>query len=781
MKKLFYFSLLLPLASFSQRVITVGGAKATMPGFTNQAIQRAVDALPAEGGTVQLDAGEYSMMAPVRLRSNTNLVGVGNATLLKRIDGFRSKFIIDADYGEKKVVVENVKGFKPGMSIQVSNKPNWECWDVSVANITHIAGDTLFFDNYLIRDYDAEQGGMVTNAGSCISVYDAENVSISHLAIDGNKEKNDPLDGCNGGGIVIIKSKKVTVDKVQVRNFNGEGITWQITDQVTVKNSEISGCSNMGLHPGSGSPNSVIENNASFNNKVGLFICWRVQHSLVKNNRFYGNSENGISTGHKDSDVTFEGNHIYENGQDGVYFREEDHKNSPHRNLFVNNLVEKNRGYGFYISGKAMDVQLKGNTIRDNKAAIFIAENTVPITSVNNTMTGNIVYEKMERTPIELMKLIVEHQLNDIELKDGFYPKGNWEAVKKSKLPVAMYWSYPTGVTLLGMQRVYAINKDERIMQFVNKNNAISADQYAYLRWQKNTFGAVYNSDNFEKLWRLDMLDDCGAMGAAILEAGLRHKAKFSPALQDMVNIIGNYVTNVQYRLKQGTFWRPGSPEGPTIWADDLYMSLPFLVRWSEYKKDTSALNDAVRQIIDYAGYLQTADGVWLHAYFVEKNEASCCKWGRANGWVAVAMAEVLSVLPVTHPDYKKVLGIYKRQIDGLVKYQSPSGLWNQVIDHPELSWGTETSCSAQFTYAIARGINRGWLDASYRPVVEKAMRGLDQQINNNGSINKVCMSTSIGNDLEYYNNRSSKDDDYHGVGLMLLALTEAHTLFQNK
>jgi nitrous oxidase accessory protein NosD len=389
-----------------ERVITVGGASADIQGFSNAAIQRAVDALPDEGGTVKMGAGEYKMMAPVRLPSNVKLLGSGPATILKRIDGFRSKFILDADFGELKLKVADPSGFAVGMSIQVKTNTNSSCWDVTTGMITDIVGDIIYIDTHLIRDYDSEDNGMVTNAGSCVSVFGAQNVYMSDFTIDGNKEKNDLLDGCNGGGIAIIKSKDVTVDKVHVKDFNGEGITWQITENVTVRNSEISGCSNMGLHPGTGSPNSLIEGNNSHHNKVGLFICWRVQHSLVKDNKFHHNQELGISTGHKDSDVTFEKNHIFENGSDGVYFRNEDQKNSPHRNKFVNNTIENNGtvkgGYGFVIKGNAEDVLLKDNVIRDTKsgtqkAAIFISKDAPPIKQENNKMSGhalgNVIHE----------------------------------------------------------------------------------------------------------------------------------------------------------------------------------------------------------------------------------------------------------------------------------------------------------------------------------------------------------------------------------------------------
>lgn len=48
------------------------------------------------------------------------------------------------------------------------------------------------------------------------------------------------------------------------------------------------------------------------------------------------------------------------------------------------------------------------------------------------------------------------------------------------------------------------------------------------------------------------------------------------------------------------------------------------------------------------------------------------------------------------------------------------------------------------------------------------------------GGIGKVSRSTSIGKDLDYYNTRPTRDDDYHGNGLVLLALAEIHALHQN-
>ena len=380
----------------------------------------------------------------------------------------------------------------------------------------------------------------------------------------------------------------------------------------------------------------------------------------------------------------------------------------------------------------------------------------------------------------DLIKLITYRQIKNQH--DGEYKKGDWKSVKTSKPLKLQRWDYTLGVTMYGMQLAYDILKDDKIINYINDFNHISANQYEYLRWQKYKFGTTYKNKALFKLCRLNMLDDCGAIGAGILESVLRHNCEVTPQLEEMLDIIGNYIVNVQHRLPDGTFWRPKFEKNPRIWADDLYMGLPFLVRWSEYTNDEKVLTDAAQQIINFASYLQDKkDGIWFHGYYVKRKERSLYKWGRANGWVAVAMAEVLSVLPESHPKYKEVLKIYKEQVVGLKKYQSKDGLWNQVIDHPELAFGTETSCSAQFTFAIARGIRKGWLDNSYINIVEKAVAGLKERISEEGGLYKVCEGTGIGENIEYYDKRTMPYDDSHGTGLMLLAITEVYHLLGDK
>jgi len=391
----------------AEQVITVGGPKAQISGFTNQSIQFAIDAVAKTGGIVKLNSGVYEIKAPVKMRSNVKLIGSGKETILKRGGGVQTNYIVDADFGELKLTVENSDGFEVGMKIQVTDEENSGCWNVSTAYITDIVDNIIYIDKGLIRDYRADKNGLISNASSVIEAIDVENAVIYNLVTDGNRKENFFADGCNSAGILILRSKKVTVDNVHVKDFNGEGISWQITENVTIKNSEISGSGNTGLHPGTGSPFSTIEsNNIHHNDRDGLFICWRVYQSQVSNNKIHDNGRFGICTGHKDTDVIFKLNHIYNNKSDGVNLRGEREPNAPHRNTFELNTIENNGteggGFGFSVNSPAKDLVLKDNFFKNSsktqKAAIYIYKGGSTPKLENNQFEkhelGEMVFEK---------------------------------------------------------------------------------------------------------------------------------------------------------------------------------------------------------------------------------------------------------------------------------------------------------------------------------------------------------------------------------------------------
>jgi hypothetical protein len=391
----------------SEQVVTVGGPGTDVPGFTSQAIQLALDAVKTRGGgTVRLNPGTYDIIGPVRLSDNTSLIGSGTATILRKCDGFKTSFIIDADWGMLKAVVKDASGFKTGMGIELYDDEHDQGWDVTTAVITDIQGNTIYFDNRTVNDYISSLNGTVTNSFSIIEAVDAENVKIVDLVIEGNKNTNDYINGCRGGGIYIHKSRNCIVENVKINEFNGDTFSWQITENITIRGCEASNGNGLGFHPGTGSDHSIVENCISHHNKGdGIFLCWRVQNGIFRNNTSFGNGDNGISIGHKDTDNIFENNHVYENGSHGVLFRNENEQNSGHRNTFTNNVIENNgisrESAGFYIGGETHDIKIINNTISltgkgNQSIAIFIGKKSSKITATGNKISGSkdIFYEK---------------------------------------------------------------------------------------------------------------------------------------------------------------------------------------------------------------------------------------------------------------------------------------------------------------------------------------------------------------------------------------------------
>jgi parallel beta-helix repeat protein len=391
----------------AEQVVTVGGSGADVPGFTSEAIQIALDDVRARGGgIVKLYPGTYKIIGPVRLSDNTSLIGSGETTILQKCDGFKTSFIIDADWGMLKAVVKDVSGFKIGMGIQLYDSEHSQGWDVTTAVITDIQGNTVYFDNRTVNDYLASLNGTVTNSFSIIEAVDAESVKIADLVIEGNKDKNEYLNGCRGGGIYIHKSKNCLIENVKINGFNGDTFSWQITENITVRGCEAANGGGLGFHPGTGSDHSIVENCISYGNKGdGIFLCWRVQNGIFRNNTVYGNGDNGISIGHKDTDNILENNHVYENDSHGVFFRNENEQNSGHRNTFRNNTIENNgtnkESCGFYIGGETHDINIINNTIRstgkgNQTTAIFVGKKSSKITAADNKISGSkdIVYEK---------------------------------------------------------------------------------------------------------------------------------------------------------------------------------------------------------------------------------------------------------------------------------------------------------------------------------------------------------------------------------------------------
>jgi len=371
----------------------------------------------------------------------------------------------------------------------------------------------------------------------------------------------------------------------------------------------------------------------------------------------------------------------------------------------------------------------------------------------------------------DVLNRVAQRQLHP--LKDGDYPAAKTaDAVRAAAPPEGIVWTYPWGVALYGLQRTADVTGNQEFTKFVMEHNAICARYFAWLSELQKTpdlYSGVRNN-KISGLMTLGNLDNCGAMGVQYVESMLRHPESVTPDQKAVAARIADWVLNKQYRLQDGTLARPGNGGG-TVWPDDLYMGCPLIIRWAKFTGENKYLDDAASQIIHQAELQQDSDGLFTHGYNVAQQKPSPFKWGRGNGWVTVATVEVLSALPEKHPSRAKLIGILKKQIDGLVPLQTTNGMWRQVLDKPEL-W-EETSCTAMFAYGIARAVNRGWIAPSYMSVARRAFEGVSRNVTADGSVNGTCIGTGIGQNLNFYITRPHPDNDMHGIGAVLLAGSE--------
>ena len=248
------------------------------------------------------------------------------------------------------------------------------------------------------------------------------------------------------------------------------------------------------------------------------------------------------------------------------------------------------------------------------------------------------------------------------------------------------------------------------------------------------------------------------------------------------VNEMTHYARNEQLRLNDGHYARL-TPKVKTTWVDDMFMGLPYLVHAAILATDKTLkrelLDDAASQILSFNNEVWNSQAkLYQHAQYSEE-KVVMPHWSRANGWGIWAITEVLNVLPKNHTDYQAILKHYRTHLNSLVRYQDADGFWKNVID---VDSRQETSGTAIFTMAIARGINRGWLKrAAYEKYVLKGWHALDSVIEEDGTVRNICMGTMSSEDVNYYLNRPIVDDDSHGMLGLIVAAIEVQKMIDGK
>ncbi|MBN8460211.1 MAG: glycoside hydrolase family 88 protein [Verrucomicrobia bacterium] len=249
-------------------------------------------------------------------------------------------------------------------------------------------------------------------------------------------------------------------------------------------------------------------------------------------------------------------------------------------------------------------------------------------------------------------------------------------------------------------------------------------------------------------------------------------------------------------RTSDGGFWHKQRYPWQ-MWLDGLYMGSPFLAQYGKTFQDPAAFDEVVRQItlMDRHAY-DPKSGLFHHAWdekrvqpWADKQTGhSPCFWGRAVGWYAMALVDCLDHLPPTHEGVDQVSAILRKLAAGVLRHQDPkSSLWWQVMDQGGREGNyLETTASAMFIYAFAKGINRGYLDrATFLVPTVKAYEALVRDCTRTDDagalhLTRCCEVAGLGftsasgrprdGTFEYYISEPIIENDLKGVGPFILA-----------
>ena len=386
-----------PMRVRGELTLTIGQNEGDLQGSNDKIIQAGIEYLHrVGGGTLHILPGVYLMQNAVYLSPNITLRGSGEKTVLKKAGSVVTALVRDSDWFEYGVEVGDAKGFTPGGGIMLRSKTGTGDWqfDVRQATVIAIEGNVLFLDRLTKENFWTEKDATAATIFPILTAENVDNVVVEDIVLDGSREQNEHINGNFAGAVFIQHCNKWRFRNVTAQNYNGDGYSFQVCDDIHFESCRAIDNADLGFHPGSGSQRPTVRNCiARRNGTDGLFLCWRVRHGLFEDNVLEENGQFGISIGHKDSDNLFRHNTSRQNKQNGLFFRNETVGMAPHRNRFEENIIENNGGPEIRIRGEVNDLTFVKNMIRDTQAdeqeepriGILIEERVGPVLLQDNT------------------------------------------------------------------------------------------------------------------------------------------------------------------------------------------------------------------------------------------------------------------------------------------------------------------------------------------------------------------------------------------------------------
>ena len=327
--------------------------------------------------------------------------------------------------------------------------------------------------------------------------------------------------------------------------------------------------------------------------------------------------------------------------------------------------------------------------------------------------------------------------------------------------PVGRFY-YHQGVFLSGMHEIYRLTGETKLFDYLQ----------AWVDLSVNEFGDIRDFNPGQ----LDYLQP-GVLLFPLYEATQDERYKLA-----METVLWFYERFPKNSL--GGFWHNAMGRDQ-MWLDGLYMAGPFLAQYAK-AFDRPDLFDVVtlQAVLMERLTRDKRTGLWYHAVDLQKRHAWADKetgcspefWGRAMGWVPVALLNEMDFMTDKHRD--TLARITRDLLVAILPYQDEAtGLWYQVVDKGDQpgNW-LETSCSCLFTAGLFKAIRLGVLPPSTLPAAEKAVRGILNRLETDGDtllLPDISEGTWIG-DYDFYIHRKRCVNDLHGVGAFLIMCSEA-------
>lgn len=351
-------------------------------------------------------------------------------------------------------------------------------------------------------------------------------------------------------------------------------------------------------------------------------------------------------------------------------------------------------------------------------------------------------------------------------------------AVATTKAPGS--WGYEEGVLLDGLAAEWALTNNPAKLAYIRA----AVDKYVKPDGtiQMNASGKPFTAGEHQ----LDNIE----LGRALLFVYRQtHDAKYATAVKFLHEQLA-----AQPHGASGGYWHKQIyPD--QMWLDGVYMAEPFRAQYAATFNQAAEFDDIAKQFLLMDQHMRDPKtGLMRHGWdesgkmpWADKTTGLSPEvWARAMGWYAMALVDVLDWFPKTHPMRGALIADLKRTMSAVVAAQDKtSDLWWQVMDRQGAKGNfEETSGSAMFVYALAKGQRLGYLPAADRVAAEKGWSAIQKRFvtaNTDGTVTLTGTVKAAGlggtpyrsGTYAYYVAEARGDNDAKGVGAYLLAGSE--------